>query len=263
VAGNPDDVGGPGATDEVLPGDDDLEDQTQEGDDDDAEDADDSEGAAADGDADADADGDQGQAPTQGRNDLGSRARRQRAGRVERAEAENRQLRSQLTDFQRQLAELSAARNQPTAAEKAEADRREREALDQMTPAEAAIYTRNQLTAEFDRKLQNTQLQLWSSSDQQDYDRLLEANPTYRRFDAKVQEMHRQAPTVARRVLLATAIGLRALEGGGAARTRAANGATAQGQRQAARPAGGRSDVAPERGRGGRGGFEHLRDVQI
>ena len=163
---------------------------------------------------------------------------------------ENRELKARQAQFEQQLAALTAARNQPSPAEVAAQREQERQQFELMSPYEQFQYTQAKINNEVAQRTNQIASGLWDQNDQRDYAALLETTPAYRRFDDKVSELRTQAPGVARRVLLATAIGLRALEGGGAARTRAGRAAEAGAARNGAQPAGGRGDVGSQRGRG-------------
>lgn len=173
---------------------------------------------------------------------------------------ENRELKARQAQFERQLADLTATRNQPSAAEVAAFQEQERQRFELMSPYEQAQYTRQVISNEVAQQTNQIRNALWEQNDQQIYETMLRETPAYKRFDDQVKELKAQAPGVARKYLLATAIGLRALEGGGAARTRAANAAAAGVARNGARPAGGRGDVPSERGRGG---GETARDARL
>lgn len=180
------------------------------------------------------------------------RRERERA-RLDNLERENRQFREQVEALLRQ-------QSQPTQAQIVEQARIEREQYEALTPYEQHLYSQQK----FQQQQQQILQQINDRSDQGEYARLVEQNPNYRRFEAKVEELRKQAPNVPRRILLATAIGMAALDGGGEAKTRARNTARENKAAQQARPATGRSDVAPQRTRtGGAHGFEHLRNVQI
>ncbi len=163
---------------------------------------------------------------------------------------ENRELKTKLSSFEQQLQGLVAQRNQPSPADIAAQQERERQQFELMSPYEQFQYTQSRIREETARNTNQIASNLWDQNDQRDYAALLETTPAYRRYDDRVAELRTQAPGVSRRVLLATAIGLRALEGNGAARTRASRQAEAGAARNGARPAGGRGDVAPQRGRG-------------
>jgi hypothetical protein len=165
--------------------------------------------------------------------------------------------------FERQLAELTAARQQPSPAEIAAQQEAERQRYELMTDYEKFQYTRQAINQEVNRQTQQIAHNLWDQNDQRNYDDLLERTPAYRRFGDQVAELKRQAPGIPRRVLLATAIGLKALEQNGAATTRAATRAAAATARNGVRPAGGRSDVSGDRARRGDDLEERLRGQAI
>lgn len=237
-----------------------LEDQNAETQDDFAEDGDPSDGYEADEDGEAgesgggSEDGQQAQVERNVRRSHSARpGRRERErARLDNLERENRQ-------FREQVERLLQQQSQPTPQQIAEQARLEREQYESLTPYEQHLYTQQK----FQQQQQQVLQQISDRTDQGEYARLVEQNPRYRAFEAKVEELRRQAPNVPRRILLATAIGMAALDGGGEAKARART--TAQGNKaaQQARPATGRSDVAPQRTRTGARGFEHLRNVQI
>lgn len=163
-----------------------------------------------------------------------------------------RELQAQNAEFRRLLAEVREAQQaprQPTQAEIAEQQRIERERFEMMSPYEQYQYTQQQIRAGVQQETQQIARTLWDQADQREYGDILEKTPAYRRFEAKVNELRAQAPTVPRRILLATAIGMAAMEGGGRQRQRSERNAEVNRQRQEARPAGGRGDVEPQRGR--------------
>lgn len=163
---------------------------------------------------------------------------------------ENRELKGKLSAFEQQLQGLVAQRNQPSPAEVAAQQERERQQFELMSPYEQFQYTQAKIREETARNTNQIAAGLWDQNDQRDYAALLETTPAYRRYDDRVNELRTQAPGVSRRILLATAIGLRALEGNGAARSRAGRQAEAGAARNGARPSNGRGDVVPQRGRG-------------
>lgn len=169
--------------------------------------------------------------------------------RVQALANENRDLKSKLSDFERQLREISAqaGQRQPTQAEIAEQERREQEALELMTPAQVAAYYHQKTLRIVEQQTNQTRAHLFEQTDRQQYDGLLAQNPAYRRYDDKVAELKRQAPGVPRQILLATAIGMRAMEGSGAAKTRQAKAAETQAARHRAAPSQARADVPASR----------------
>lgn len=182
-----------------------------------------------------------------------------RPGRRERERARLDNLERENREFREQVSRLLQQQQQPTPAQIAEQARIEREQYEALTPYEQHLYSQQK----FQQQQQQILQQINDRSDQGEYARLVEQNPNYRRFADKVEELRKQAPNVPRRILLATAIGMAALDGGGEAKTRARNTARDNKAAQQARPATGRSDVAPQRTRTGARGFEHLRNVQI
>lgn len=215
----------------------------------------------------ADADGEDGERD-RGSEDEGSQAQVQgnvrrshsaRPGRRERERARLDNLERENRQFREQVEALLRQQSQPTQAQIVEAARLEREQYETLSPYEQHLYSQQKFQQQQQQILQHIN----DRSDQGEYARLVEQNPNYRRFDAKVEELRRQAPNVPRRILLATAIGMAALDGSGEAKSRARTTAQTNKAAQQARPATGRSDVAPQRTRTGARGFEHLRNVQI
>ena len=184
------------------------------------------------------------------------------AGRIQRLERERDDARARNDAFERQLQQLLSRES--------EADRRRREAeeaerIRMLPPEEQISYHINRHREETRTELQRTQFMLWNNQDQRSLDDIYERNPNYRKFNDKVEELHKQAPAVPRRMLLATAIGLAALDNAGSARTRQQKQAeTAQRQQQTKAP-GGRGNVAAPRERSGsrRGDWGHMRDIRI
>ncbi len=175
---------------------------------------------------------------------------RRGSARVQALANENRELRSRQVEFERQLAALTAARAQPSPAEVAAQQERERQQFELMSPYEQFQYAQSKIREETARNTNQMAAHLWDQNDRRDYGALLEATPAYRRYAETVEELRTQAPGVSRRILLMTAIGKHVLEGGGAARTRAVRSAEAGAARQISRPSNGRADVPSERGRG-------------
>lgn len=256
------------ADDETLLDDDDLNGVDPDADDEDAE----GEGAqereavgADDGEADAgDADEDRQGRQTQGQTrDVG-----RGANRYQRLANENRELKRRQDTLEREIQISRQQQRQPTQAEIAEAQRVEDERLSMMSPGEQARYLRQQISRDLGQELQRDRQALHDRADKTDYDNLLTSDPTLRKFEDKVAELLPQAPGVPRRILLATAIGMAALDNRGRAKTRGQRQGDAARERQRARPSsGGRSDVRSERGRSGTGNadgsFEHMRNVNI
>lgn len=173
------------------------------------------------------------------------------------------QAEARVADFERQLQQVVNQQRQPTAAERAEEERREAEALEMMTPAQQARYFHDKSRKEMQAELQQTRMVMWDQSDRQQYESLLAQDPAYRRYDEQVEELRKQAPGVSRRILLATAIGMRALEQKPAAKTRAARNGAASAERHAAQPSRARGDVAAPRNRAGDDLEERLRGQAI
>jgi hypothetical protein len=261
VAGNPDpSVPGDGGPELELESD--LESQDAP----DGEEAEDGEDLfVEDADDEGDGDGDDGRDGSQERQAPAQNVRRSsRPNPRQRLRSENTELRSQLTEVQRQLQELARQRQQPSPQEIAEAQRREEEALSMMTPVEMGRYFQQQTNRQVQSQVQQIQAALFDRTDKQEYDRIVEARPTLRKFEAKVEELRAQSPGVPRRWLLAAAIGDAALNNESGARTRSSRQTEEQRRRQAARPSNGRGDVPNTRSRGRQpGNFEHLRNVVI
>lgn len=209
----------------------------------DAEDADDGEDAGTGDDEGEGSEADDGQAQRQ------VAQPRRGSPRVQALANENRELKSKLSDFERQLREVSATvgQRQPSQAEIAEQERREQEALELMTPAQVANYYHQKTLRIVEQQTNQTRAHLFEQSDRQQYDAILAQNPAYRRYDDKVAELKRQAPGVPRNILLATAIGMRAMDGNGAAKTRGAKAAETQAARHRAAPSSSRADVPASR----------------
>lgn len=238
-----------------------FEDPNAETQDDFAEDGDPSDGYEADEDGEAGESGrgaeDGQQAQNQGNV---RRSHSARPGRRERERARLDNLERENREFREQVSRLLQQQQQPSPQQIAEQARLEREQYESLTPYEQHLYTQQK----FQQQQQQVLQQISDRTDQGEYARLVEQNPRYRAFEAKVEELRRQAPNVPRRILLATAIGMAALDGQGEAKRGARNTARENRATQQARPATGRSDVAPQRTRGtGARTFEHLRNVQI
>lgn len=197
----------------------------------------------------------------------GRRARGQAFGsRIRGLEAELAEERTRVRTFEQQLQTLLAERNQPRApspAEIAEQQRQERERFEMMSPYEQHLYTQQKIEQGVAQRTQAMAQTLWDQGDRRAYEDLLERTPAYRKFDAKVEELRRQAPGVERRVLLATAIGLQALDQGGAARSRAARAAEAGRAANGVRPSQARGDVPAQRTRRADDLEERLRGQSI
>lgn len=203
------------------------------------------------------ADGDARPAQQQGRV-RGERA----AGRIQRLERERDAERARNEAFERQLQQLL---NRETEADKRRREAEEAERVRMLSPEEQISYHTNKIREETRAELQRTQFALWDQNDQRTLDEIYERNPNYRKFDGKVEELRKQAPGVPRRMLLATAIGMAALDNAGSARTRQQKQADTAQRQQQARPPGGRGNVAAPRERSGsrRGDWDHMRNVHI
>ena len=199
----------------------------------------------------------------QGQSRQVSRQQPRREGRYQRLANENRTLKTQLSTFEQQLQALLAQRSQPSAAEQAAAAREEQERVQLMAPHEVAAYYAQKTERAVAQQLNQTRQALFDQNDQVQFNQMLDGDPRLRRYEEKVEELRRQAPAVPRRILLATAIGMAALDGKGPARTRAANAAQGQQQRQTARPSNGRGDMPADRRRSGGNLDDRLRNVLI
>lgn len=206
---------------------------------------------------------DSGQVSPQGPQGQVRQRRSPGAARFERLSNENRDLKNRVADFERQLQTLVQQQRQPSPAEIAAQERAEAEAVSMMAPAEVARYYSQRSEQRIQTELNQTRQMLWDQNDAAQYDGLLTQNPAYRRYADRVEELRKQAPGVSRRILLATAIGMRALDGEGSARTRAATRNAEQTRQQAARPTNGRGDVAAPTTRSSGGRWDRLRNVQI
>ena len=177
---------------------------------------------------------------------------------------ENRELRARIAETERLLAQLSQQQRQPSAAELAEQERREAEAVQMMSAPEVARYYSQKSEQKLDAALRQTQFQLWNQSDTLAYQTELARDPSFAKYDDRVQELARQYPTVSRVDLLDKAMGEAARKGIAGARTRARNRSAQATERQTVRPpANGRGDVAGSTERGGGSRWDRLRDVQI
>lgn len=151
-------------------------------------------------------------------------------------------------EFQQQLAQVMQGRSQ---ADLAREQQQEQERLALMSPEERTQYEIQQLRRENQYRDQQYRAALFEQTDKIQYDNLVAQNPTYRRFDDKVEELRRQAPNVPRRILLATAIGMSAMERGGQARTRAQNTAERRARANVTNPPGGRGAATGRQRQGG------------
>jgi len=177
---------------------------------------------------------------------------------------ENRELRARIAETERLLAQLTQQQRQPSAAEIAAQERQEAEAVSMMAPAEVARYYSQKSEQKLDAALRQTQFQLWNQSDTLAYQTELARDPSFAKYDDRVQELARQYPTVSRIDLLDKAMGEAARKGISGARTRARNRSAQATERQTVRPpANGRGDVAGSTERGGGNRWDRLRDVQI
>jgi hypothetical protein len=267
MAGGQSTQGGPGDSEldtdlEQVDPDEEAQETDDAGDEEVGEDAGDVEGEGQGGDAEGD---DAGTQTARGARDVLGRQGAGRQGRYQRLANENRELKGKVDTFERQLQQLVAERRQPSQAEIAAEQAREAEAVALMSPAEVAAYYSQKTERTIRAELQRDRAVLFDRADKNEYDALLRETPAYRRYDEKVEELYRQAPTVPRRILLATAIGMAAMEGKGRATTRATRAADEARGRQTARPTNGRGDVRSDRGRStaARDDFEHLRNVAI
>lgn len=229
-----------------------------------AEDEDSGDDEGADAEADAEDGGDaEGDADAAAREQTRQVRLPRSQSRYQRLANENRELKARQAQFERQLQEAINQRREPTAAEIAAEQQREAEAVSMMAPHEVAAYYARKTENTINARLNQQERMLFDRADKAEYDGLLRDTPTYRRYEEKVEELRALAPNVSRKILLATAIGMRAMDGGGAARTRATRTAAANGERQRARPSNARGDVRSERGRSGGSLEDRLRDAQI
>lgn len=167
---------------------------------------------------------------------------------------ENRELKARLAveraAFERQLSDLTLARNQPSPAEIAAAHEADRQRYEMMSPWEQAQYIAQTIDKRVTEQTTNIRIGLWDQNDKRAYDEELRTSPQFRRYDERVEELRKIAPGVSRIDLLDKAIGEYARTHGAAARTRAARGAEAGEARNGARASTPRGDVASQRGRG-------------
>lgn len=102
------------------------------------------------------------------------------------------------------------------AARQAEAERREQTVVDGMTDEQRATYTLAKTTKNLQNDQQVTQLMLRSSTDQNQFGRLIMRKPQYEKYETEVEKRHQntlsQGNFVSREVLLAHLIGERALK---------------------------------------------------
>lgn len=165
--------------------------------------------------------------------------------------------------FDQQLQQLLAERRQPSAAEIAAQAEAERQRLEMMSPVEVAAYYHQKTLTEVSHQTQRMQMQLWDQGDRREYDAFLETRPAWRSLNEKVEELRRQAPGVSRKILLATAYGMRAQEQEAAATGRARRSAEAGRERHTVRPSRPGGDVAADRGRRGDNLDARLRNQSI
>jgi hypothetical protein len=179
-------------------------------------------------------------------------------------ESENRALKRKLDDVEAQVRQLLSTQRQPSQAEVEEQRRREDEAYELMSPSQQRAYTENKIARQVQQLVQNAVAPIHDQNDRAEYERELDRNPKLKRFTDQVEDFKRQAPGVPRRMLLATALGLQALDNQGAVRTRGARNSAAQGEQHRAAPSSGvRADVSPNRGRRGDDLDERLRGQSI
>lgn len=177
---------------------------------------------------------------------------------------ENRTLKRKLDDVEAQVRQLLNGQRQPSQAEIEEQRRREDEAYELMSPSQQRAYTENKIARQVQQLVQNAVAPIHDQNDRAEYERELDRNPKLKRFTDQVEDFKRQAPGVPRRMLLATALGLQALDNQGAVRTRGARNSAAQGEQHRAAPSSGvRADVSPNRGRRGDDLDERLRGQSI
>ena len=168
---------------------------------------------------------------------------RRGSARVQALANENRELKTKLTGFEQQLQGLLRDRQQPSPAEQAAAAQAERERFELMSPWEQAQYTERKITEGVQRQSQQLAYGVWDQGDKRAFDDELRVSPEYRRYEARVEELRKMAPSVSRIDLLDKAIGEYARLHKGAARTRAGKADAANAARQNVRPPGGGSDV--------------------
>jgi hypothetical protein len=213
--------------------------------------------------ADADVDGEQGQTD-EGQTQRQARDVGQRRGspRVQNLVNENRELKARLSTFEQQLQTALQQRQQPSPAELAAQQEAERQRYEMMSPWEQAQYLQDNINRRVTEQTTQIAQSLWDQSDRREYEALVADNPAYKALEDRVADLKRQAPGVPRRILLATAIGMRAMERGPAAGTRQRRNADVALERNRVRPTRPQGDVPRNAGRAD-DLEERLRNTQI
>lgn len=175
---------------------------------------------------------------------------------------ENRRQKQQLDQLTQQVQQLLGTR-QPSQAEIAEANRREQEQLEMMTPVQIAQYYEQKTQRNVQELVRQAVAPIYDQNDRAEYERELERNPRLREFSDTVEDYKRQAPGVPRRMLLATALGMKALDNQGRVAGRAARNASARAEQHRTTPTQPRGDTQAQRGRRGDDLEERLRGQLI
>lgn len=143
-------------------------------------------------------------------------------------------------------AELAALRNERQQQSQREAQQAEQERLANMEPAERVEHVVNQ-------RLARIEFQSWDSNDRVAFEAKAAGNPALSRIKDEVEETFRSqvasGKPIDRQTIAAFLIGQKALAAAPRARAAGARSAAAGKERNAARPASGRGDVARSPGR--------------
>ena len=156
--------------------------------------------------------------------------------------------------LERELAELRAQANrQNQAPQETAAQRQER--LNNMEPWERTEYLRQEDTRRLESQLAQMRWDSQEASDKAAYEALCAKHPVAEKLKGEVEqrlaEIRKAGTTAPRETVLRWVIGDRALANKGKATGRAQKAASANRDRQQARPTNGRADAAPSDRRGG------------
>lgn len=225
-----------------------LEDDAGEGAADDGHEAED----AVDGGEDLDADEDEGQEGGQpaevAQGGERPRSKGRGAERFQELARQNREYRERQDRLEQQLRDVQADRGRQS---QQETERQEQERLALMTDAERFEYYRNKDRQEFGRQLAGLQFQMADSADRTAFEAKAARLPAFAAVADEVETLlaneRRQGRNPARETVATYLIGQKAIERAARANGKQGRQAAAGRQRQQARPAGGKGDVASNR----------------
>jgi hypothetical protein len=181
--------------------------------------------------------------------------------RFQRASAARADAERRAEEAERRLNEILARED---AQRRAQQDQQFVQQLAELPPDRAYQAILERTRAENQQQIQQTRFQLWQDNDRARYEAEVQAEPKFAQFNARVEELARQAPGVSRLDLLDKAIGEAARLKMRSAITRQRNrGAASAAANQIAAPASGRGDQPAQRQRTGSTPASRLEGVPI